>query len=143
MPERNTTKFALSRICKDLGLPQGDAYTQDWAYEIGDEYRTETHLDNYLAAYDNPDYGDSERQLLIQLILDVVNDLLQQDASVGQRAWAKTVAVVRNTFANHRAQIEYWAADGEALEDAFVLTPFARELLARHENLENEHDDGS
>ena len=112
MSEVQAGRVALERICADLGLPQGDAYTQDWAYELGEEYRTESYLYKYLAAYGNPGYGTSERQLLVQLILDVVNDLLQKDESMGRRVWTRTVEVIRGNFSMHREQIEYWAVIG-------------------------------
>ncbi|MBK9261602.1 MAG: hypothetical protein IPM54_17575 [Polyangiaceae bacterium] len=100
---------AIRRICKDLGLPQGDSYTQDWAYELSEEFRSEAHLYRYLAAYGNPAYGNTERRVLIQLALDVVNDLVQQDEERGSRAWAKLVETVRAHLGLHRDQIEYWA----------------------------------
>lgn len=55
MSERRTERAALERICADLGLPRGDAWTQDWAYELGEQYRTEAYVGKYLAAYSNQD----------------------------------------------------------------------------------------
>ncbi len=129
MVELHPAGAALKRICADLGLPPGDAYTQDWAYELGEEYRTEAWVYKCLDAYQNRGYGSSERCLLVEVVLDIVNDLLQQDESVGRKAWARAVEVIQRDFSMHRAQVEYWAVVGEALEDAFVLTPLARELL--------------
>lgn len=31
---------AINVLCKDLKLPKGDLYTQDWVYELPEEYRT-------------------------------------------------------------------------------------------------------
>jgi hypothetical protein len=74
---------SIRRICSDLGLPEGDSYVQDWAYELPEEFRDEISFYRYLDAYANPTYGDSERRVLMQLALDVANDLLQQDENVG------------------------------------------------------------
>jgi hypothetical protein len=121
-------KDALRRICADLGLPSGDAYTQDWAYELKEDYRNEAAFDRYLAAYSTASYGDAERLLLVQLTLDIANDLLGQNATVGRNAWNRLVKVLRENPALHRDQVEYWALLGEPIEDAFALTPLAREL---------------
>ncbi|WP_438024156.1 hypothetical protein [Sorangium sp. So ce233] len=119
---------SIRRICSDLGLPVGDSYTQDWIYELPEEFRDETAFYRYLEAYANPAYGDSERRLLMQLALDVANDLLQQDEGIGRTAWDAVAGLLRARPELHRDQIEYWAVIGEALEDAFVLTPLAREI---------------
>ncbi|WP_438015638.1 hypothetical protein WMF18_32895 [Sorangium sp. So ce315] len=119
---------SIRRICSDLGLPAGDSYAQDWAYELPEEFRTEADLYKYLDAYADPAYGDSERRLLMQLVLDITNDLFQRDESIGAVAWDAAASVLRARPELHRDQVKYWAAIGEALEDAFVLTPLAREL---------------
>jgi hypothetical protein len=130
MNEAHARKNVLKRVCADLGLPVGDAYTQDWAYELAEEYRRESWAQRYLDAYGNPAYGKCERIVLLEVILDVVNDLLQEDKTVGHHLWARTKTAIQGNSSTHRAQIEYWAANGEALEDTFALAPLARELLS-------------
>lgn len=130
MAEANEEKHAIERICADLGLPKGGAYTQDWAYELGEEFRTEAYIDKYLAAYANPAYGRIERHVLVDLIFDVTNDLLQQNEEVGRAAWEHTVAAISPHLDEHKEQIEYWAVVGNPLEDSFALSAFARQLLA-------------
>lgn len=125
-----TERAAIDRLCTDLGLPRGDAFTQDWAYELPEQFRTEDWLRRYLSAYDNPAYGDSERRMLIMLALDIANDLLNDDEEAGERACASLERVLRSRVELHRDQLEYWALEGEPLEDVFTLTPWAREQLS-------------
>lgn len=119
---------AIERICRDLGLPTGDSYTQDWAYELSEEFRSSEFLSRYVKAYSTPGYGDAEKRLLMQLMLDVTNDLLQRDEAVGRQAWESLVNLLRVNRELHRDQVEYWALPGEPLEDAFRLTPLVRVL---------------
>ena len=122
-------RTAIERLRTDLGLPGGDAYTQDWAHELPEEFRTASHLHRYLTAYGDPSYGDTERRLLVQLSLDVVNDLLDQDEDLGLEFWAQLLKVLKGHAQLHRDQVEYWALEDTPLEDAFPLTPLARQFL--------------
>lgn len=119
---------AVERICGDLRLPIGDSFTQDWIYELPQQYRNMEFLAKYAAAYSNPEYGDNERLLLMQLMLDVTNELLEADAVEGKRAWESVATILRGNPQFHREQIEYWAMPGMPLEEAFSVTPLVRLL---------------
>lgn len=121
-------RSAIRRLCQDLSLPIGDSFTQDWAYELPEEFRDETSFHRYLSAYNRPEYGIDEKLLLMQLSLDIVNDLLQQEEEVGRRTWNAIADVLRENYELHKEQVEYWAMPGESLEDAFALTPLARTI---------------
>lgn len=121
---------AIRQVCQDLGLPLGNSFTQDWAYELPEKFRDEKSLHRYLAAYNKEKYGAHEKRLLMQLSLDIVNDLLLQEAAVGRRTWNAVSDLLRKNYKLHRDQVEYWAVPGEPLEDAFALTPLARALWA-------------
>jgi hypothetical protein len=123
-----TMAGAIERISRDLGLPRGDAYTQDWAYELPEEFRSFEFFPRYVKAYSTPDYQDAEKLLLMQLMLDIVNDLLGSDEKVGQQAWNSLTELLRTNPGLHHEQVEYWALPGEPLEDAFHLTPLIRDL---------------
>jgi hypothetical protein len=123
-----TEARAIQKICQDLGLPTGDSFTQDWAYELSQEFRDEAALYKYLSTYTKEGYGASEQRLLVKLALDIVNDLLQHEEAVGRRAWDALANVLRVNPGLHRDQVEYWAMSGEPLEDAFILTPLVRAL---------------
>jgi hypothetical protein len=122
------TGTAIARICRDLDLPMGDAYAQDWVYELPEEYRTESFLALYLDAYATQEYGGAERQVLMQLMFDITNDLLGQDEEAARRAWDDIGEYVRRDAALHRDLLDHWVLAGEPLEDAFRLTPMARRL---------------
>jgi len=121
-------KRAIKRICDDLGLPSGDSFTQDWAYELPEEYRTNDYLNRYAAAYSTPGYGDAEKRLLMQLALDIANDEVARDPSEGENAWSKLADLLRSDRTLHADLIEHWALPGEPLEDAFPLTRLVRGL---------------
>lgn len=118
----------IRRLCWDLGLPPGDSFTQDWAYELPEEFRGEASLYKYLSTYTREDYGTSEKRLLVQLALDIANDLLQEQPEAGLKAWSALAEVLRVNPAVHRDQVEYWTSSDKPLEDSFALTPFARVL---------------
>jgi hypothetical protein len=119
---------AVRRLARDLELPSGDAYTQDWVYELPEAYRDYAHFLKYLAAYERPEYGDAERRLLMQLMLDVTNDLLSAGDADGREAWEHLKGLLTNDAQLHHEEIERWAGEDEPLEDMFVLTPYVREL---------------
>src|SRR3954463_6679546 len=50
---------AIARVCQGLGLPLGDSFSQDWAYELPEEFRTREFSERYL-------------------VLNVANDLLER-----------------------------------------------------------------
>lgn len=129
MDSESTERTAIERVCRDLGLPKGDLYSQDWAYEIPDTYRTIEWIDRYLSAYKSGGYQSTEQKLLVKIILDVINDILESDEPAGRDAWMRTVETIQDNIPQHRQQIEYWAAESRSLEDAFALSPLARELI--------------
>jgi hypothetical protein len=118
---------AIDRICRDLQLPPGDAFTQDWAYEIPNQFRTPAHFSRYLRAYSTPGYGEPEKLQLMELMLDVANDF---HGAEGQAAWKSLEALIRLQPALHRDQVAYWSVFDTELEDAFRITSLVRELWA-------------
>jgi hypothetical protein len=117
---------ATKRICRDLGLPIGNPYTQEWAYELPEEYRSRECFDCYVTAYSTPTYGRVEKHVLMQLILDVANDLSQSKEGLEDNAWERVVALLQADRSLHSDLIDYWSLTGEPLEDAFSLTPKMR-----------------
>ncbi|HEX8705208.1 MAG TPA: hypothetical protein VF815_40630 [Myxococcaceae bacterium] len=117
---------AITRVCQDLGLPAGDAFGQDWAYELPEEFRTREFFEKYLLTYSAPGYGPLEKRVLMQLILDVANDLLEQNTGLEAESWNQVAALLQVDGELHQDLIEHWALIGEPLEDAFPLTPRMR-----------------
>jgi hypothetical protein len=124
-------KLAIDRLCIDLGLPRGDQFTQDWAYELPGQFKTLAWHARYVQAYVNASYGDPERRTLVQLTLDVANHLLRKDESAGLDAWQMLIPLFTSSPQLHRDQLEYWALEGVDLEDAFALTPHVRILVEK------------
>jgi len=117
---------AIARVCQDLGLPTGDAYSQDWAYELPEEFRTKESFKRYLRAYSKTGYGPTEKRILMQLILDVTNDLLERNDGLEDEDWERVAALLEVDHKLHWDVIDHWALMEEPLEDAFHLTPKMR-----------------
>jgi hypothetical protein len=113
---------AIVRVCQDLGLPVGDSFSQDWAYELPEDFRTREFFERYLVAYSTPGYGPAEKHVLMQLVLDVANDLLERSEGLEGDAWDKVVALLQADRQLHWNLIEHWALIGEPLENVFRLT---------------------
>jgi hypothetical protein len=121
-----TMREAIARVCQGLGLPVGDSFSQDWAYELPEEFRTREFFERYLMAYSTHGYGHAEKRVLMQLILDVANDLLERGEGLEDEAWEKVVALLQGDRQLHWDLIEHWALMGESLEEVFLLTPKMR-----------------
>lgn len=118
----------IDRICKDLNLPRGDFFTQDWAYELPEKFRTTYWLKKYISAYLDINYSKVEKDVLMTLMLDVSNDFLTQGTDVGEEL---IVGVLNFLLKNHHCHlklIDYWSLEGESLEDCFALTPAVRNI---------------
>ncbi|MGJ3353136.1 hypothetical protein [Providencia sp. Je.9.19] len=105
----------------------GDAYIQDWAYELPESYRTKEWLKKYINAYSNGKYNASEKNELMELMLDIVNDLLVQDGKKDDLV-IKVLSLLSNNYQIHLQLIEHWSLDNEPLEDCFELTLEIREI---------------
>jgi len=121
----------INKICSDLGLPVGDGFTQDWAYELPEKYRTKEWLDKYINAYINSDYSLSGKNELMALSLDVCNDLLSSGLSHTDEVIIKVLNSLLENHQNHMELIDYWSLDNEPLEDCFSLTSEMRNLKNR------------
>ncbi|WFQ79643.1 hypothetical protein PXH59_19205 [Xenorhabdus sp. SF857] len=120
----NTTE----RICNDLGLPKGDSFTQDWALELPEKYRTTEWLNKYIIAYSNNKYSEPEKSTLMELMLDIANDFLTQNANCNDESITNVLNLLLNNHQYHLKLIDYWSLDEEPLEDCFALTPKVREI---------------
>jgi len=111
-------------LCSELGLPAGEDYTQDWASELPEKYRTSAWLDRYLAAL-----GQSEavevRRLLMELVLDVANDLATSTELTVLQMGQVERELVRSPSL-YQGLVDYWACPGEPLSNCFEITPWIR-----------------
>ncbi|MDC9822086.1 hypothetical protein ABRQ07_17465 [Pectobacterium polonicum] len=118
----------INQICNDLGLPVGDGFTQDWAYELPDEYRTKEWLDKYITAYLKNGYSVEGKNELMTLSLDVTNDLLSNGVNVIDITIVKVLNTLSDNYNQHVDLVDYWSLDDEPLDDCFALTPEIRRL---------------
>ncbi|WNY83037.1 hypothetical protein NNQ28_01065 [Cronobacter dublinensis] len=118
----------VNKICQNLGLPVGDNFTQDWAHELPDEYRTKKWLEKYILAYQNGDYTEEEKNELMSLSLDVSNDLLSSGVNPNDVIIVKVLNILFENREKHIELIEYWSLDDEPIEDCFALTNQIRQL---------------
>ncbi|KAF0866041.1 hypothetical protein [Pseudomonas sp. LD120] len=118
----------IDRICKDLKLPRGDFFTQDWAYELPEEFRTTYWLKKYISAYLDINYSKVEKNALMTLMLDVSNDLLTQGVDVSDELIVSVLNLLLKNHHCHFMLIDYWSLEGEPLEDCFALTPAVRNI---------------
>ncbi|MDH2914799.1 hypothetical protein N7V53_20095 [Kosakonia sp. HypNH10] len=121
----------ISKICHDLGLPTGDRFTQDWAYELPDEYRTKEWLAKYIAAYSNNSDSLEVRRELMALSLDIINDLLASGLSTADGHVVKTLGLLFENYPIHIDLVTYWECGADFPEDCFALTPEIRRLKER------------
>ncbi|QXH45335.1 hypothetical protein KSS93_21005 [Pseudomonas xanthosomatis] len=121
----------VRKIGRDLGLPLGDEYTQDWAYELSEEYRTKEWLERYIAAYLSGDYSPQGQRELMTLALDICNDLLSSGTSHADETLVKVLNALFDNAQVHSELIAHWALEGEPLEDCFALTPEVRRRKAQ------------
>jgi hypothetical protein len=125
----HTTKAAVERISQDLGLPSESPYSQDWVYELSSEFRSFAWFQNYADAYRRRGYGDDEKRLLVELMLDVANDLVENDTSMAAPLCTELSSLIGSSTALHRDQIRYWAVSDHSLDDAFAISACARKIL--------------
>ncbi|MDE9542825.1 hypothetical protein [Xenorhabdus bovienii] len=121
----------LDHLTKDLGLPKGDAFTQDWAYELPEEFRTKEWLKKYISAYSENHYTILEKNSLMELMIDIINDFLIQGTSFNDTFVTEVLDLLFNNYQSHLQLIEHWSLDGEPLENCFALTPEIRQIKKR------------
>lgn len=84
--------------------------------------------EKYILTYSNYSYSESEQDFLMQLILDVTDDCLNMGMDANDDVIVKALGLLSNNHQKHFQLIEYWALDGEPLEDCFALTDKVREI---------------
>lgn len=119
---------AYRRICEQLGLPLPGPFSQDWECELPGKFRTVDWLEKYLAYYAAPGCSSDEREIMMELMLDVADDLENESGHAVQVE--KVIAALAKNYRIYWELIDYWALEDSTLEDAFALTPAIRLLKA-------------
>ena len=115
---------ARDNILQELELPKCG---QSWSAELPWEYRSTSLLSRVLAAVDVPRRDLRERQLLIELALDLADDLIDEPGF--EELWSKIVQEIRARPDLHVERVVYWSCDDEPGHDGFKLTPYVRAIL--------------
>src|SRR5690242_1152730 len=105
--------LAIRRVCAELELPTGDAFTQDWAYELPEQFRTLEYLQRYIRALSGATLAAVERVVLMTLVLDVVNDLMASEPAGIVGEWRQVRDLLPSDPALYRDLLAYWALEGE------------------------------
>ncbi len=122
-------KRSIEQLCKDLKLPSGDEFTQDWIYELPEEFRTFEYFKKYFNTYIFSNYNAETKALLLDLMLDVTNDLVENELKVGERAWSALTFILNKERNTYQESIDYWLLEGEPIDNCFALTPFIRDFM--------------
>ncbi|MBG6032866.1 hypothetical protein I5E97_17680 [Proteus hauseri] len=119
--------MSINQLAMDLGLPEGDEYTQDWVYELPESYRTKKWLEKYIQVYSNDKYNTFEKNELMKLMLDIINDFLIKNSKKDDLI-RKVLTLLSDNYQIHLQLVEHWSLDDDPLEDCFELTPAVRKI---------------
>jgi hypothetical protein len=82
-----------------------DESMQDWEYEIADYKR----LNDFLNEYEKTTTTESEKQSLMEIIIDSLNDLLlDEDEATFNQYLPKTISLIKTHKAIHVGSLAYW-----------------------------------
>lgn len=117
-------------ICDDLDIPEGDKFTQDWEYELPEEYRTFPYFKKYFQAYIFNNYQIEVKQILINLMIDICNDYMENNIIESHSSLNGLNYIIQIDYPDLKEIISYWANENEPLEDSFAISQFMREVIA-------------
>ena len=122
-------KQSIEKLCSDLQLPIGDDFTQDWIYELPEEYRNLDSFKKYFEAYVFNSYDSEVKTVLMDLMFDVTNELIEMGHDADMIAWNGLAYILAKDSELYTEQIEYWSVKSEPIENGFAITPYVRSLL--------------
>jgi hypothetical protein len=132
MPEhiwRCPTREAIDKLALRFGLPNQPGM-QDWEYEVSDH----TRIDEFLAGYETEQLSEDEKFTLMLTIVDSFEGLARTGVDLAaDRRWQRTIWILGNNIPLHAYAVWYWSClDAEDEDEMFCVTPFVRQVLARH-----------
>lgn len=122
---RFPTRKAIDSLANRFGLANRPDM-QDWEREVADPQR----VDEFVAAYKTSRLTDDERFTLMEIILQSFEErspVLADDA-----VWRNVLSLIEQNIDVHIYSVWYWSCEGVDLSDAWWVTPFMREIFARH-----------
>jgi len=91
-----------------------DENMQDWEYEIADYKR----LNDFLNEYEKATTTDSEKQSLMEIIIDSLNDLLLDEDKITFNQYInQTLLLLKTHKALHSGSLSYWVNGSFAISE--------------------------
>lgn len=87
--------MSRARIARILDLPPPGPDDQDWEFTIPDALRTPDLVARAFAAYERPEADESDREVLLDILVDIINEQLTAELPGAQNAWERIAALVR------------------------------------------------
>lgn len=126
---RFPTRAAIDALANRFGLPNHPGM-QDWEFQVADPAR----IDEFLRAYESEDLSDDERFTLMEIILESFEDLGLSRTERDPR-WERVLEILDRNIDLHASSVWYRSLleeDSEDSEELFCVTPFLRDILAKH-----------
>ncbi len=103
---------------------------QDWEWEVADHIR----IDEFVAAYKSGEFSEDEKFTLMETILQSFEE--QEKPLETDDGCMKVLWLIENNLELHIYSVWYWAdLENDNVAEPWRVTPFMREILARHEEL--------
>ncbi len=115
----NDPRERLSRLLKEPIEP----YDQDWEWVVSDCER----VWDYIKLYQKPFLNNYERNLLMEMMLQAVNDIKVEHGFM-PRFWHRVKFLLKNNFHIHKTTIEYWGNIGREFTPAYYSWSIQKEI---------------
>ncbi len=128
VPERHwrfPTREAIDSLARRFRLANRPDM-QDWEREVADPLRA----DEFVAAYKALCLTDDEKFTLMEIILQSFEEGTR--ALANDPVWQEVLRLIEQNVALHIYSVWYWSCGDVDLPDAWRVTPFMRQILARH-----------
>lgn len=111
-----------------LKVPKPSRYSQDWEYELNID---SIMVYDFLNIYENSDLSDYQRELLLKIIIEMINDAMETNSNQIdiQLVLSKVENILNKDFNIHKETIYRYANLENDLSDCLLISPFFREFL--------------
>jgi hypothetical protein len=128
---RCPTREAIDKLAIRFGLPNF-SWMQDWEYQVSDH----TRIDEFLTAYETEALSDDEKFTLMETVIDSFEQLAGTGCDIAaDLRWQRTISALDKNISLHAYSVWYWCRlDAEHEDEVFRVTPFVRQVFARHKD---------
>lgn len=125
--ERYPTLADIEVLAARFGLPNDEMFAQDWEFLVSDPDR----IGDFVEAYRNEPFTESQKNLLMKVILDSCNTAGNKIFQTGE--WSQILEWLRAEMPLHGDTVCYFASLGSDDPDAmWNIAPYMREILAAY-----------